>query len=39
LLSAKWDDTAMIDVDAAMRSSLYTLRRIDGVLFSDVSAK
>jgi NAD(P)-dependent dehydrogenase (short-subunit alcohol dehydrogenase family) len=39
LLSAKWDDTAKIDVDAAMRSSLYTLRRIDGVLFSDVSAK
>jgi NAD(P)-dependent dehydrogenase (short-subunit alcohol dehydrogenase family) len=36
LLSAKWDDVGSIDVDAANRSSQYTLRRIDGVLFESV---
>jgi NAD(P)-dependent dehydrogenase (short-subunit alcohol dehydrogenase family) len=39
LLSAKWDDTAAIDIEATMRSSLYGLRRIDGVLFAEVSKK
>jgi NAD(P)-dependent dehydrogenase (short-subunit alcohol dehydrogenase family) len=36
LLSAKWDKPEMIDVDGAKRSSLYTMRRIDGALFREV---
>ena len=35
LLSAKWDDLASIDGDEANRGSLFTLRRIDGVLFAE----
>jgi 3-oxoacyl-[acyl-carrier protein] reductase len=37
LLSAKWDKPDAIDVDTANRSSLYTMRRIDGALFREVS--
>ncbi|HLK37647.1 MAG TPA: SDR family NAD(P)-dependent oxidoreductase [Polyangiaceae bacterium] len=37
MLSAKWDDTAAMDVADAARSSLYTLRRIDRVMFAEVS--
>jgi 3-oxoacyl-[acyl-carrier protein] reductase len=36
LLSAKWDNFDTLDADAANRSSLYALRRIDGVLFAEV---
>jgi 3-oxoacyl-[acyl-carrier protein] reductase len=36
LLSAKWDKLEGIDPDAANRSSLFTLRRIDGALFTEV---
>jgi NAD(P)-dependent dehydrogenase (short-subunit alcohol dehydrogenase family) len=39
MLSAKWDDVADIDPEAANRSSLYTLRRIDGALFDEVVRK
>src|SRR5882672_3744273 len=39
LLSAKWDDTGAIDIEAAMRSSLYGLRRIDGVLFAELTKR
>ena len=35
LLSAKWDRPETIDTEAANGSSLYTLRRIDGVLFQE----
>jgi len=36
MLSAKWDKVDGIDAAAANRSSLFTLRRIDGVLFEEV---
>jgi NAD(P)-dependent dehydrogenase (short-subunit alcohol dehydrogenase family) len=36
LLSAKWDKPEAVDVAVANRSSLYSLRRIDGVLFREV---
>jgi 3-oxoacyl-[acyl-carrier protein] reductase len=36
MLSAKWDKPEGIDVEAANRSSLYALRRIDGTLFEEV---
>jgi NAD(P)-dependent dehydrogenase (short-subunit alcohol dehydrogenase family) len=36
LLSAKWDKYEKIDTDAANRSSLYAIRRIDDVLFKEV---
>lgn len=36
LLSAKWDKVGAIDIEATNRSSLYALRRIDGVLFAEV---
>ncbi len=36
LLSAKWDKLEGIDPEAANRSSLFTLRRIDGALFTEV---
>ena len=36
MLSAKWDKVDAIDVAAANKSSLYALRRIDGVLFEEV---
>jgi len=36
LLSAKWDKVASLDVEVANRSSLYALRRIDGVLFGEL---
>ncbi|HEY8041410.1 MAG TPA: SDR family NAD(P)-dependent oxidoreductase [Polyangiaceae bacterium] len=36
MLSAKWDKVDAIDVEAANRSSLFALRRIDGVLFEEV---
>jgi 3-oxoacyl-[acyl-carrier protein] reductase len=36
MLSAKWDKVEAIDVAGANRSSLYALRRIDGVLFAEV---
>jgi NAD(P)-dependent dehydrogenase (short-subunit alcohol dehydrogenase family) len=36
LLSAKWDKVDAIDQDAANRSSLYALRRIDDQLFREV---
>ncbi len=36
MLSAKWDKPESIDIEAANRSSLYTLRRIDGALFEEV---
>ena len=36
MLSAKWDKLDAIDVAAANKSSLYSLRRIDGVLFEEV---
>jgi NAD(P)-dependent dehydrogenase (short-subunit alcohol dehydrogenase family) len=36
MLSAKWDKPEGIDIEAANRSSLYTLRRIDGALFEEV---
>jgi len=39
MLSAKWDDVSRIDVEAANRSSSYTLRRIDGALFQEVGRK
>jgi NAD(P)-dependent dehydrogenase (short-subunit alcohol dehydrogenase family) len=39
LLSAKWDKLEAIDADAANRSSLYALRRIDGVLFQEVNTQ
>jgi NAD(P)-dependent dehydrogenase (short-subunit alcohol dehydrogenase family) len=36
LLSAKWDKSDTMDIETAKRSSLYALRRIDGVLFREV---
>ena len=39
LLSAKWDDVEAIDVQGAVKSSLYALRRIDGVLFNAVRSE
>jgi len=36
MLSAKWDRVAAIDVASANRSSVFTLRRIDGALFDEV---
>jgi 3-oxoacyl-[acyl-carrier protein] reductase len=36
LLSAKWDDLASIDEGEANRGSLFSLRRIDRVLFAEV---
>jgi 3-oxoacyl-[acyl-carrier protein] reductase len=36
LLSAKWDKVFAINIDEANRSSLYTLRRVDGVLFTEL---
>jgi NAD(P)-dependent dehydrogenase (short-subunit alcohol dehydrogenase family) len=36
MLSAKWDKVDAIDVEGANRSSLFALRRIDGVLFEEV---
>jgi 3-oxoacyl-[acyl-carrier protein] reductase len=36
LLSAKWDKVEKIDQEAANRSSLYALRRIDDVLFKEI---
>ncbi len=36
MLSAKWDKVEAIDGASANRSSLFTLRRIDGVLFAEV---
>ncbi len=39
MLSAKWDKVDAIDVAGANGSSLFTLRRIDGVLFSEVARK
>ncbi len=39
LLSAKWDAPQGVDAEAANRSSLYALRRIDGVLFQEVPKK
>jgi NAD(P)-dependent dehydrogenase (short-subunit alcohol dehydrogenase family) len=39
LLSAKWDKIGAIDVVGAERSSLYALRRIDGVLFAELGNK
>jgi 3-oxoacyl-[acyl-carrier protein] reductase len=36
MLSAKWDKVGAIDIDAANRSSLFALRRIDGALFDEV---
>ncbi len=36
VLSAKWDKVEAIDIGAANPSSLYALRRIDGVLFDEV---
>jgi NAD(P)-dependent dehydrogenase (short-subunit alcohol dehydrogenase family) len=36
LLSAKWDKLEKLDPAAANQSSLYALRRIDGVLFGEV---
>lgn len=40
LLSAKWDplDRIAADPDAVNRSSLYALRRIDGVMFGEIEA-
>lgn len=39
LLSAKWDDVGQLDPTAANKSSLYTMRRIDGVLFREVDER
>jgi NAD(P)-dependent dehydrogenase (short-subunit alcohol dehydrogenase family) len=39
MLSAKWDKVEEIDLDRANRSSLFTLRRIDGVLYDEVVKK
>jgi len=39
LLSAVWDDVSRIDPAADNRSSLYTLRRIEGTLFQEVRDK
>ena len=39
LLSAKWDKVDSLDAEAANRSSLYALRRIDGILFNEVVRK
>jgi NAD(P)-dependent dehydrogenase (short-subunit alcohol dehydrogenase family) len=36
MLSAKWDKVESLDVPSANRSSLFTLRRIDGTLFDEV---
>ena len=36
MLSAKWDKVEAIDAASANRSSLFALRRIDGVLFAEV---
>ncbi len=36
MLSAKWDKYETLDVPSANRSSLFTLRRIDGTLFDEV---
>jgi 3-oxoacyl-[acyl-carrier protein] reductase len=36
LLSAKWDKVEALDIDAANNSSVYTLRRIDVVMFDEV---
>jgi len=36
MLSAKWDKVDGVDPDAANRSSLFALRRIDGALFDEV---
>jgi NAD(P)-dependent dehydrogenase (short-subunit alcohol dehydrogenase family) len=38
-LSAKWDRLSELDIPSANKSSLYTLRRIDEVLFREVSKK
>jgi NAD(P)-dependent dehydrogenase (short-subunit alcohol dehydrogenase family) len=37
-LSAKWDSPRTIDVDRASESSLFALRRIDGVLFGEIQS-
>jgi NAD(P)-dependent dehydrogenase (short-subunit alcohol dehydrogenase family) len=39
MLSAKWDDVSRVVPETANRSSLYTLRRIDGALFKEVRRK
>jgi 3-oxoacyl-[acyl-carrier protein] reductase len=39
MLSAKWDDVSRLDLDAARRSSLYALRRVDGSLVQEVPRK
>jgi 3-oxoacyl-[acyl-carrier protein] reductase len=36
MLSAKWDKVEAIDAASANKSSLFALRRIDGVLFAEV---
>jgi NAD(P)-dependent dehydrogenase (short-subunit alcohol dehydrogenase family) len=36
LLSAKWDNVEALDLDRANKSPLYTLRRIDAVMFGEV---
>ena len=36
LLSAKWDNVAALDVEAANRTPMFTLRRIDGTMFQEV---
>jgi 3-oxoacyl-[acyl-carrier protein] reductase len=36
MLSAKWDNYEDLDVQAVNRSSMFTLRRIDGALFDEV---
>jgi 3-oxoacyl-[acyl-carrier protein] reductase len=36
MLSAKWDKVEGLDVAAANRSSLFCLRRIDGVMFEEI---
>jgi NAD(P)-dependent dehydrogenase (short-subunit alcohol dehydrogenase family) len=36
LLSAKWDKLEGMDLDATNRSSLYALRRVDGVMFEEI---
>jgi 3-oxoacyl-[acyl-carrier protein] reductase len=38
-LSAKWDSPSTIDVGKANESSLFNLRRIDGVLFDEIRAE
>jgi NAD(P)-dependent dehydrogenase (short-subunit alcohol dehydrogenase family) len=39
MLSAKWDDLSRIEPQVANRSSLYTLRRIDGATYEEVPRK